>query len=202
MAIKDVDGLETLRADLGDDGVAYLGFFGEFSERSRRQRPVFNQLADKHPDAPLYRVDVGRVKDVHTHYGVTSVPAVIKVRGDKVVQVIAGERPLTEYEALVTGTVLAAAPGTVRRSAPAGSPSTPPRPAPGASGSRTTSSATASPSARSTSRRIPRRRSSSPHAPASGACPRPTSTATSSSASTNPSSTSSWASPRARRLEP
>ncbi len=110
MAIKDVDGLETLRADLGDDGVAYLGFFGEFSERSRRQRPVFDQLADKHPDAPLYRVDVGRVKDVHTHYGVTSVPAVIKVRGDKVVQVIAGERPLTEYEALVTGTVLAAAP--------------------------------------------------------------------------------------------
>jgi glutaredoxin-like YruB-family protein len=108
MAIKEIDGLATLRASLGDGSAAFIGFFGAFSERSQRQRPVFDELAAKHPDAPLYLVDVGRVKDVHKHYGVTSVPSVIKVRGDKVVQVIAGERPLSEYEALVTGTPLAA----------------------------------------------------------------------------------------------
>ncbi|HKJ92717.1 MAG TPA: thioredoxin family protein [Longimicrobiales bacterium] len=108
MAIKEVDGLEALRVALDDDGgAAFIGFFGSFSERSERQRPVFGELAAKHPDAPLYLVDVGRVKDVHKHYGVTSVPSVIKVRGDRVVQVIAGERPLSEYEALVTGTPLA-----------------------------------------------------------------------------------------------
>ncbi len=109
MAIKEVDGLAGLRAALGAGESAVIGFFGAFSERSERQRPVFEELSAKHPDVPLYLVDVGRVKDVHGHYGVNSVPSVIRVRGDKVVQVIAGERPLTEYEALVTGTPLAAA---------------------------------------------------------------------------------------------
>ena len=108
MAIKEVDGLGALRAALGGDGVAFIGFFGAFSERAVRQRPVFDQLAAKHPEAPLFLVDVGRVKDVHKHYGVTAAPTVIKVRGDKVVQVVAGERPLAEYEALVSGAALAA----------------------------------------------------------------------------------------------
>ncbi len=111
MAIKEVDGLATLRAAIDGEDSAVVGFFGAFSERSERQRPVFDELSAKHPETSLYLVDVGRVKDVHRHYGVTSVPAVIKVRGDRVVQVIAGERPLSEYEALVSGRPLAAAPG-------------------------------------------------------------------------------------------
>ena len=114
MAIKEVDGLGALRAALGGDGVAFIGFFGAFSERSVRQRPVFDQLAAKHPEAPLFLVDVGRVKDVHKHYGVTAAPTVIKVRGDKVVQVVAGERPLAEYEALVSGAAPAKRQGAPR----------------------------------------------------------------------------------------
>lgn len=109
MAIMEIEGLEPLRAALARNGAAFIGFFGAFSERSQRQRPVFDELAAKHPETSLYLVDVARVKDVHGHYGVTAVPSVIKVRGDDVLQVIAGERPLAEYEALLTGTPLAAA---------------------------------------------------------------------------------------------
>ena len=109
MAITEVDGLDALRAALGGDAVAFIGFFGAFSERSVRQRPVFDQLAAQHPEAPLYLVDVGRVKDGHQHCGVTAAPSVIKVRGEQVVQIVAGERPLSEYEALVTGSQRAAA---------------------------------------------------------------------------------------------
>lgn len=112
MAIKEVEGLASLRAALGDDGLAFIGFFGAFSERSVRQRPVFEALAAKHPEAPLYLVDVGRVKDVHRHYGVTAAPSVIKVRGERTIQVVAGESPLAEYEALVTGAPAAAPAGT------------------------------------------------------------------------------------------
>ena len=107
MPIKEVDGLGALRAALGGDGMAFVGFFGT-SERSVRQRPVFDALAAKHPEALLYLVEVGRVKDVHKHYGVTATPTVIKVRGGRVIQMVAGERPLAEYEALVTGMARAA----------------------------------------------------------------------------------------------
>ncbi len=101
MAMREVSGLAELRERVGATGSAWIGFFGAFSEKSERQLPVFRAFGERHPDKPLFLVDVGRVKDVHRFYQVGSVPTVIRVRGDAVVQVVAGERPLAEYEALL-----------------------------------------------------------------------------------------------------
>lgn len=101
MALTDVTDLPSLRRAIGD-GVAWIGFFGAFSDRSERQLPVFRELAERHPDKPIFLVDVAKVKDVHRAYGVSAVPVVVRVRGESVLHVVAGERPHAEYEALVS----------------------------------------------------------------------------------------------------
>ena len=98
-----VNDLAELRSALRTVDEAIVGFFGDFSDKARRQMPVFRAFAASHPDLPTFLVDVGRVKDVHRHFGVTMVPTLARVRGDAVLGMVVGERPASEYEALLTG---------------------------------------------------------------------------------------------------
>lgn len=101
--MRTVNDLAWLRAALRPLDEAFVGFFGDFSDKSRRQMPVFRAFADSHSDVETFFVDVGRVKDVHRHFGVTMVPTVLRVRGDAVLGMVVGERPTSEYEALRAG---------------------------------------------------------------------------------------------------
>lgn len=96
-----IDSLEQLRSQAGSDQKVVIGFFGEFSEKSRNQLPVFKQFAQANPDAKVFIVDVRQAKEVHPHFGVTLVPTVILAKGDSVLATVVGERPIPEYEALL-----------------------------------------------------------------------------------------------------
>lgn len=114
--MQSVNNLAELRSALRTVDEAIVGFFGEFSEKARRQMPVFRAFADSHPGVPTFLVDVGRVKDVHRHFGVTMVPTLVRVSGDAVLGTVVGERPAAEYEALRAGGTGQSSP----RNAPAG----------------------------------------------------------------------------------
>ena len=96
-----IDSLEQLKSQAGSDQKVVIGFFGEFSEKSRNQLPVFKQFAQANPDAKVFIVDVRQAKEVHPHFGVTLVPTVILAKGDSVLATVVGERPISEYEALL-----------------------------------------------------------------------------------------------------
>lgn len=68
--------LETLERA---DGRIVLGFFGDFSEASRKARPAFERFCAEHATLRAVLVDVGRVKDVHRRFGVSSVPTAVLV---------------------------------------------------------------------------------------------------------------------------
>ncbi|HOI10061.1 MAG TPA: glutaredoxin domain-containing protein [Myxococcota bacterium] len=101
--MRTIEDLAQLRSLLGARGEGLVGFFGDFSDKARRQLPVYLAFAQRHPEVPTFLVDVGRVKDVHRHYGVTKVPTVLRVRGDAALGMVVGERPDAEYDALLAG---------------------------------------------------------------------------------------------------
>lgn len=80
---------EELDAHLGPDLVV-LGFFGSFSQLSRQARPSFEAFAQAHPDLDVLTVDVGEVKGLHKRFGVSSVPAAVTLRGDRVIRHASG----------------------------------------------------------------------------------------------------------------
>jgi glutaredoxin-like YruB-family protein len=90
MALSIVKDAAALEAQLGDARTVVVGFFGEFSEASRKARPVFERWCAEHPDQLSAIVDVTEVRGVHGRFGVASVPTVVAVREGKVQRSVVG----------------------------------------------------------------------------------------------------------------
>jgi len=75
-----------------------IGFFGEFSAASRAARPAFEAFCRDNDDLPALLVDVGRVKDVHARFGVTSVPTAILVKDGAVLRKVIGPQDAAGYD--------------------------------------------------------------------------------------------------------
>jgi len=102
--IRAVENFEELvEATRGLKGTAIVGFFGDFSDKSRAAWPNFQAFCARHPDLPVFLVDVARVKDVHRRLGVTLVPTVAFLKDGTVVQQVVGVRTVAEYEASLSG---------------------------------------------------------------------------------------------------
>jgi len=118
--VRSVDNLQDLMQSTSQlRGPAVVGFFGDFSEKSRQALPVFQEFCRRHPDLPVFLVDVGRVKDIHRALGVTMVPTVVAVKNGAVLQQVVGVRTIPEYEAALLGPArTASSPGTGSQSRP------------------------------------------------------------------------------------
>ena len=79
------------------DGVI-IGFFGDFSAAAKKARPAFEKFCQDHEKHPAALVDVGRVRDVHKRFGVTTVPTVVLAKGDRVLQKVVGPQSPDYYE--------------------------------------------------------------------------------------------------------
>ena len=76
-----------------------VGFFGSFSQVSKRTEPKFGKFGEEHQDQSVVFVDVATVKGLHKRFGVTSVPTVISVTDKgEVVQKVVGEHDPDFYE--------------------------------------------------------------------------------------------------------
>lgn len=80
-----------------------VGFFGEFSDKSRAAFPAFQAFCARHPELPVFLVDVGKVKDVHPRLGVKLVPTVVTLKDGKVLQQVVGARTIEEWETTLLG---------------------------------------------------------------------------------------------------
>lgn len=85
-------------------GPLIIGFFGDFSQSANQTLPAFKTFCEKHPQLPAYLVDVGRVKDVHGHFQVTQVPAVVLVKEKRVVSRVVGTATVASYESAFLNT--------------------------------------------------------------------------------------------------
>lgn len=101
------------------EGPLILGFFGDFSQTANDTMPEFKAFCEKHPQLPAYLVDVGRVKDVHGHFQVTQVPAVVLVKNGRVMSRVVGSATAAAYEAAFLSGKSAAAAGREESRKPA-----------------------------------------------------------------------------------
>jgi glutaredoxin-like YruB-family protein len=94
---------------------AVIGFFGDYSEKSRTAQVAFEAFCSAHPENDFYFVDTAAVKDVHPFFGIKSVPAVIRARSAKAVQGVYGVAKEGDYLVLLNGPAKQAAGGEAKR---------------------------------------------------------------------------------------
>ncbi|MBW2702709.1 MAG: hypothetical protein JRF33_17960 [Deltaproteobacteria bacterium] len=99
MALETVQSAEALANKLNDHaGSLVLGFFGDFSEASRKAQPAFEAFC-KNPEnqTTCLLVDVGKTKGLHNRYGVSTVPTVLLLDKDKVLAKMVGGQNEDSY---------------------------------------------------------------------------------------------------------
>jgi len=97
--VKRVNGFDELNTLTdGLRGPALIGFFSSTSEKSRSAEPEFYKFCEKHSDLNVYLVDVAKVKDIHSHFGVDMVPTVLEIKNGAVAQKIVGVGTASQYE--------------------------------------------------------------------------------------------------------
>jgi glutaredoxin-like YruB-family protein len=87
-----------------------VGFFGDFSAASRETRPELESYARRHPDQPVFAVDVAELKELPSRFGVDEVPTVLLFNGGRVLQELVGVQDSAYYEGALTQSYAAATP--------------------------------------------------------------------------------------------
>ncbi len=97
MSLQKITNEKELLSALSPDKETIVGFFGEFSEASRKAQPAFEAFCHEQGDRPIFLVDVGVVKGLHQRFGVSNVPTVLRVKGDDVLFKISGPQSTEGY---------------------------------------------------------------------------------------------------------
>ncbi len=99
--VKDKAHLERLRGEHRDFLV--LAFYGEFSEAARRALKELEEFSKEHAKAPVYVIDVQKVRGVHKEFGVSNVPTVISLQEGKVTRFVEGVQSARYYAHVLAG---------------------------------------------------------------------------------------------------
>ncbi len=99
--INNTEKLKQFKRDHRGSGL--LLFYSATSLLSRDARDTLREIIDETAAAPLGTVDVGKTKELHGSYGVTSVPTLLLLRKGTVVKRLEGKQSKAVYEALLAG---------------------------------------------------------------------------------------------------
>jgi glutaredoxin-like YruB-family protein len=80
-----------------------LLFYGEFSPAAKRALAELEQFSTEDGHAPVYALDVQRLKGVHKDFGVETVPTVVTVKNGTVVQRFEGVESAQFYARMFSG---------------------------------------------------------------------------------------------------
>ncbi len=80
-----------------------LGFFGDFSEASRKALPEFERACSEHPGERAILVDAAKAREANARFGVSSVPTVLVVKGTRILQKIVGAQTAAFYSRALFG---------------------------------------------------------------------------------------------------
>ncbi len=75
-------------------------FYADSSEKSKKALDVLKIVKDKNPKAPIFKVNVSEVRDIHSIYGINTVPAVLVLKEGKIPNIVYGIQEKQYYETL------------------------------------------------------------------------------------------------------
>ena len=75
-------------------------FYADSSEKSKKALDVLKIVKDKNPKAPIFKVNVSEVRDIHPIYGINTVPAVLVLKEGKISNIVYGIQEKQYYETL------------------------------------------------------------------------------------------------------
>jgi glutaredoxin-like YruB-family protein len=108
--MSNVSGLTGLLELIGNEKRAFIFIYKSGSEQSDCALARITSL-EKASNSTVIRVDVNEVKDIHPHFGITSVPALLELSYGKTVNIYKGCQTEAFYDSVLGGKKFARIPG-------------------------------------------------------------------------------------------
>jgi len=87
-----------------NDALLIIIFYANSSEKSKKALDELKMVKDENPKAPIFRVNVSKVRDIHPIYGINTIPTVLILKKDKVSNIIYGIQNKQYYKTLLYDT--------------------------------------------------------------------------------------------------
>ncbi len=100
--IKDILHLDKIKKENGN--LLIIIFYTSSSEKSKKALDIFKMIKDENSKAPLFSINASEVKDIHSDFGISTVPAVLVLKKGKVSNIIYGIHDKQYYEMLLYDT--------------------------------------------------------------------------------------------------
>jgi len=100
--IKDSLHLDKIKKE--NANLLIIIFYTSSSEKSKKALDIFKIIKDENPKAPFFSVNASEVKDIHSDFGISTVPAVLVLKQGKVSNIIYGIHDKQYYEMLLYDT--------------------------------------------------------------------------------------------------
>lgn len=99
MSVLHIEGIQQFKKDiLENTGISIIDFRAERCGPCRMLTPVIEQLAEKHPEVIIAKVNVEENQELSAQFQITSIPVVFFLKNGQVVDKIVGLNPPTVYE--------------------------------------------------------------------------------------------------------
>jgi len=87
-----------------NEALLIIIFYADSSEKSKKALDELKMVKNENPKAPIFRVNVSNVRDIHPIYGINTIPTVLILKKDKVSNIIYGIQDKQYYETLLYDT--------------------------------------------------------------------------------------------------
>lgn len=75
------------------DGVCVIDFWAGWCGPCRMLSPIIDELSEEHPEIKFYKVNVDEESDLAGAFGISSIPAVFKISGNRIIASHVGYAP-------------------------------------------------------------------------------------------------------------
>lgn len=106
--MKEIISLNSLHDALKANGKAWLLLYKKGAPQSDCALEHFKQVAREITELPLYFADVNTARDIHSEYGIDSVPTLLKFEKSKIKKIVKGCHKPEQFEAFIYERTVAA----------------------------------------------------------------------------------------------
>ena len=92
---------DNLEATIRDHDIVLIDFWAEWCGPCRSFAPVFEKVAERHPDIAFAKVDIEQQQEVAQQFGIRSIPTLAIFREQTLIMLEAGAMPESTLEQAV-----------------------------------------------------------------------------------------------------
>ncbi len=104
LAVKEVISATDFNKAISKDKLAFVDFYATWCGPCKAMNPFIEKFSETYKDVKFYKVDVDKLTDLSTEFGVSAMPTFVLIKDGDVVSKVIGANPNAVHNLLIRAT--------------------------------------------------------------------------------------------------